>query len=162
MYTLSSGEIYSPLYPRNYPNNTMCTYNITVQRGEMLQVIDSSSLYNGDSVELFERDPSSGRLIQKRFQYFNGYYPLSHSVLLRFQSNNAVTYFGRIFNYRATKGLFYHRLLLLLSCILKYAPMLIAVSISLFRYLAVSISLSLICLRPQVSSSNDFVRSRML
>ena len=104
-YNLSSGTIYSPLYPMQYPNNTMCTYNITVQKGEMIYLTSHvSSFIGGDTLELFERDSSTGRLVQKRSRYFGGYYTLSHNVLLKFKTDDIGTSTGFIYNYRSAKG----------------------------------------------------------
>ena len=106
-YTSSSGTIYSPMYPSDYPNNAVCTYNITDKNGEMVYLGGYfGRLSIGDTLALLERDPSSGHLIQKMLFYFAQNYMILPSGLLQFKSDNVYTSYGFALAFRVTKGLF--------------------------------------------------------
>ena len=106
-YTSSNrGTIYSPMYPNLYPNNTACAYNITGEKGSMIFLsIRVPYLYNGDTLQVYEREPQSGRITRrKNFDRNDAYYSMSNSLLIKFNSNGVETNSGFKIDFFVTKG----------------------------------------------------------
>ena len=104
-YNSSSGTILSPLYPSKYPNNTICTYNITVAIGKRIYLKSTSiSLSYGDSLELLV--PAMGNKTEMNWITFPpySYYSASNAVLIRFRSNRIHSYYGFRLDYFSSNG----------------------------------------------------------
>ena len=106
IYNSSSGEIYSPLFPCKYPNNTEYVYDITVEKGSMIYLdpIDFF-LREGDVVQIFEKDHSNNHLkLRTRLTTMRPYYSMSNRLRVRFKSNEDSNNKGFKLQYIATKG----------------------------------------------------------
>ena len=65
----------------------------------------SVSLSYGDTLEVFERDPTSGFLTRRtEVTATAAYYSNSNSLVIKFKSNSIYTEDGFVLEYRATKG----------------------------------------------------------
>ena len=97
----TSGVITSPFYPRRYPNNKDCTWQITANKGSRVKLeiaadmdIFQCNLCSCDFLEIqngFNKDEAaSGKLCFKPGEILT-YYSTQESLKLRFFSNGANT-----------------------------------------------------------------------
>ena len=109
--TSRNGAFTSPLYPHSYPNNTLCNYTITVQKGYRIHLHfltfnmeyqesclrDHLSIFEGSGVndtlaEVLCGDKKNKQFISARNQLF-----------LRMKSNEQITNAGFMVNYYTTQ-----------------------------------------------------------
>ena len=72
---------------------------------------------SGDTVQVYEREPTSGRITPIRsFTSQDVYYSLSNSLVIKFKSDNIYTHYGFIFSFQSSNGMYIlHTLLNLLD-----------------------------------------------
>ncbi|XP_053804714.1 deleted in malignant brain tumors 1 protein-like [Vidua chalybeata] len=104
----SSGTLQSPFYPRNYPNNANCVWEIQVKSNfrVILQFTDiqmEGGRCLSDYVEIYDGPPHTSPLLGK---ICSGYYPTytssSNLLSVRFHSDSRHTYRGFQANYHST------------------------------------------------------------
>ncbi|XP_030915740.1 deleted in malignant brain tumors 1 protein [Geospiza fortis] len=104
----SSGTLQSPFYPRNYPNNANCVWEIQVESNFRVTLTFTDIQMEGgrclsDYVEIYDGPLHSSPLLGK---ICSGYYPTytssSNLLSVRFHSNSRHTYRGFQANYHST------------------------------------------------------------
>uniref|UniRef100_A0A8C5NP00 CUB domain-containing protein n=1 Tax=Junco hyemalis TaxID=40217 RepID=A0A8C5NP00_JUNHY len=104
----SSGTLQSPFYPRNYPNNADCVWEIQVESNFRVTLTFTDIQMEGgrclsDYVEIYDGPLHSSPLLGK---ICSGYYPTytssSNLLSVRFHSNSRYTYRGFQANYYST------------------------------------------------------------
>ncbi|XP_077039675.1 scavenger receptor cysteine-rich domain-containing protein DMBT1-like [Agelaius phoeniceus] len=104
----SSGTLQSPFYPRNYPNNADCVWEIQVESNFRVTLVFTDIQMEGgrclsDYVEIYDGPLHSSPLLGK---ICSGYYPTytssSNLLSVRFHSNSRYTYRGFQANYHST------------------------------------------------------------
>ncbi|XP_057885683.1 deleted in malignant brain tumors 1 protein-like [Melospiza georgiana] len=106
----SSGTLQSPFYPRNYPNNADCVWEIEVESNFRVTLTFTDIQMEGgrclsDYVEIYDGPLHSSPLLGK---ICSGYYPTytssSNLLSVRFHSNSRYTYRGFQANYHSTRA----------------------------------------------------------
>ncbi|XP_057592056.1 deleted in malignant brain tumors 1 protein-like [Hippopotamus amphibius kiboko] len=91
--TQSSGKISSPFYPRNYPNNANCVWDIEVQKNyRVILVFKDVQLEGGcnyDYIEVFDGPYNRSRLFSRICDGSSGFFTSSsNSMSIRFVSDS--------------------------------------------------------------------------
>ncbi|XP_064287588.1 deleted in malignant brain tumors 1 protein-like [Passer domesticus] len=104
----SSGTLQSPFYPRNYPNNANCVWEIQVKSNFRVTLVFTDIQMEGgrclsDYVEIYDGPLHTSPLLGK---ICSGYYPTytssSNLLSVRFHSNSRYTYRGFQANYHSS------------------------------------------------------------
>eukprot|EP00795_Rhopilema_esculentum_P008753 gene8753-14777_t len=103
----SQSEFSSPLYPFNYPKNTKCKYEITVNKGQMIFIDEQyyERVY-GNSLKVYEKSEADGAIIETELLRFGGftYWSIGNRITLVFKSGNETSGKGLRVRYIATNG----------------------------------------------------------
>ncbi|XP_035652196.1 deleted in malignant brain tumors 1 protein-like isoform X2 [Oncorhynchus keta] len=110
--TASKGQFNSPNYPRNYPNNADCTWNIQTPSGS--QIVQLEFLYVNlegdfnckyDSISVYDGYSAYNRLLGKLCGgQSSTFYSTGSSITVRFTSDSSSTYKGFQAEYRVVDG----------------------------------------------------------
>uniref|UniRef100_A0A8C3URM1 CUB and zona pellucida-like domain-containing protein 1 n=1 Tax=Catharus ustulatus TaxID=91951 RepID=A0A8C3URM1_CATUS len=106
--SFSSGTIQSPFYPRNYPNNANCVWEIQVKSNFLVTLVFTDIQMEGgrclsDYVEIYDGPLHSSPLLGKICSgYYHSYTSSSNLLTVRFHSNSRFTYRGFQANYYST------------------------------------------------------------
>ena len=103
----SQSEFRFPLYPFNYPKNTKCEYEISVNKGQMI-FIDQQyyERVHGTSLKVYEKNGLDGAVIETELLRYRGftYWSIGNKITLVFQSGNEISGKGLQVRYFATNG----------------------------------------------------------
>uniref|UniRef100_A0A8C9NK77 Deleted in malignant brain tumors 1 protein n=1 Tax=Serinus canaria TaxID=9135 RepID=A0A8C9NK77_SERCA len=98
-----NGEATSPFYPRNYPNNANCVWEIQVEKGKCVHFLMEGGRCLSDYVEIFDGPLHTSPVLGK---ICSGYYPTytssSNLLSVRFHSDSRHTYRGFQASYHST------------------------------------------------------------
>uniref|UniRef100_A0A8C3UM99 CUB domain-containing protein n=1 Tax=Catharus ustulatus TaxID=91951 RepID=A0A8C3UM99_CATUS len=101
--SFSSGTIQSPFYPRNYPNNANCVWEIQVKSNFLVTLVFTDIQCLSDYVEIYDGPLHSSPLLGKICSgYYHSYTSSSNLLTVRFHSNSRFTYRGFQANYYST------------------------------------------------------------
>ena len=73
---------------------------------------DMAYMNSGDTVQVYEREPTSGRITsRKSFTSQDAYYSMSNSLVIKFKSDNIHRNHGFIIKFQSTSGMYFlHKL----------------------------------------------------
>ncbi|XP_023785057.1 deleted in malignant brain tumors 1 protein-like [Cyanistes caeruleus] len=104
----SSGTLQSPFYPRNYPNNANCVWEIHVKSNFRVTLVFTDIQMEGgrclsDYVEIYDGPLQTSPVLGKICSGYRPMYTSSSNLLtVRFHSNSRYTYRGFQANYHST------------------------------------------------------------